>query len=201
VLVADGIMQLEVVDPGHARVIVGGDVPAGKGVNLPGSRLHLPAFTEKDARDLRFGVEHRVDFVALSFIGSAADLEPAEASGIPVIAKVERAQALDDLPAIVARASGVLVARGDLGVEIPIEQVPRVQKELIAIANRLGKPVITATQMLRSMVTSALPTRAEATDVANAVLDGTDAVMLSEETAIGEHPVEAVRVMRRLVAT
>jgi pyruvate kinase len=201
VLVADGIMQLEVVDPGHARVIVGGDVPAGKGVNLPGSRLHLPAFTEKDARDLRFGVEHRVDFVALSFIGSAADLEPAEASGIPVIAKVDRAQALDDLPAIVARASGVLVARGDLGVEIPIEQVPRVQKELIAIANRLGKPVITATQMLRSMVTSALPTRAEATDVANAVLDGTDAVMLSEETAIGEHPVEAVRVMRRLVAT
>lgn len=198
VLLADGLMQLEVIGPGRARVVVGGSVPAGKGINLPGSRLDLPALTEKDRRDLAFGAAHGVDWVALSFVGHAGDLAPAKAAGIPVIAKIERASAVQYLDEIVRAADGVLVARGDLGVEIPIERVPLVQKRIIALANRHAKPVITATQMLRSMVSSPLPTRAEATDVANAVLDGTDAVMLSEETAVGDWPVEAVAMMSRI---
>jgi len=199
VLLADGRMQLEVIDAQHARVLVGGDIPAGKGINLPSSRLDFPALTDKDRDDLRFGVAHGVDLVALSFVARPDDLVEARAAGLPVIAKIERAGALEHLEAIVAAADGVLVARGDLGVEIPIERVPLVQKELIALANRLAKPVITATQMLRSMVESPLPTRAEATDVANAVLDGTDAVMLSEETAIGAWPLEAVQMMARIL--
>jgi pyruvate kinase len=198
VLLADGLMQLEVVDAGHARVLVGGDIPAGKGINLPSSRLDIPALTAKDLDDLRFGVACGVDFVALSFVRQAADLEPAQAAGIPVVAKIERAEAVERMDEIVRAADGIMVARGDLGVEIPIERVPVVQKELIARANLAGKPVITATQLLRSMVDSPLPTRAEATDVANAVLDGTDAVMLSEETAIGRYPTEAVRMLSRI---
>jgi len=200
VLLADGLVQLEVVDAAHARVIVGGDVPAGKGMNLPSSRLDMPPLTEKDREDLQFGVAHGVDFLALSFVRRAADLEGARASGLPVIAKIERAEAVEHMEEIIRAADGVMVARGDLGVEIPIERVPIVQKQLIALANRAAKPVITATQMLRSMVASLLPTRAEATDVANAVLDGTDAVMLSEETAVGRFPVEAVRMMQRILA-
>ncbi len=200
VLLADGLMQLEVVDTAHARVVVAGDIPAGKGVNLPSSRLDLPALTEKDREDLRFGVTAGVDFVSLSFVRRAADLDEVKGTGVPVIAKIETAEATRQIDEIVAAADGVMVARGDLGVEIPIERVPAVQKELIALANRAAKPVITATQMLRSMVDSSLPTRAEATDVANAVLDGTDAVMLSEETAIGHFPVEAVRIMDRIAA-
>jgi pyruvate kinase len=199
VLLADGLMQLEVIDAGHARVVVGGDIPAGKGINLPSSRLDVPALTDKDRTDLRFGVAQGVDFVALSFVRRAADLDEVRASGLPVIAKFEKAEAVENMEEIVRAADAVMVARGDLGVEIPIERVPVVQKELIAAANREGKPVITATQMLRSMVSSPLPTRAEATDVANAALDGTDAVMLSEETAIGSYPVEAVRVMDRIL--
>lgn len=199
VLLADGLMLLEVIDPEHARVVVGGSVPAGKGVNLPSSRLDLPALTPKDEADLRFAAAEGVDLVALSFVSRAEDLAAARGAGLPVIAKIERAPALDHLEAIVAASDGVLVARGDLGVEIPIEQVPFAQKALITLANRLARPVITATQMLRSMVESPLPTRAEATDVANAVLDGTDAVMLSEETAVGSWPVEAVRMMDRIV--
>jgi pyruvate kinase len=199
VLLADGIMQLEVVDARHGRVIVGGDIPAGKGINLPSSRLDIPALTAKDEADLRFGVERGVDYVALSFVRQAADLEPVRAAGVPVVAKIERAEAVEHMGEIVAAADGIMVARGDLGVEVPIERVPVVQKELIALANLAGKPVITATQLLRSMVDSPLPTRAEATDVANAVLDGTDAVMLSEETAIGRYPTEAVRVMERIM--
>jgi len=199
VLLADGAMLLEVVDPTRSRVIAGGDIPAGKGINLPSSRLDLPALTEKDRDDLRFGVAHGVDFVALSFVRRAADLEEVKASGVPVVAKIEKAEAVEHIEEIVAAADGVMVARGDLGVEIPIERVPIVQKELIALANRAAKPVITATQMLRSMVASPLPTRAEATDVANAVLDGTDAVMLSEETAVGRFPLDAVRVMHRIL--
>jgi len=199
VLLADGLMQLEVVDPRHARVIVAGDIPAGKGINLPSSRLDIPALTDKDRDDLAFGVAHGVDFVALSFVRRASDLDEVKARGVPVIAKIEKAEAVARIEEIVAAADGVMVARGDLGVEIPIERVPVVQKELIGLANRAAKPVITATQMLRSMVASPLPTRAEATDVANAVLDGTDAVMLSEETAIGRYPVEAVRVMHRIL--
>jgi pyruvate kinase len=200
VLLADGMMQLEVVSASRSRILVGGSVPAGKGINLPSSRLDMPALTDKDRRDLRFAVEQGVDVVALSFVRRASDLDEARASGLPVIAKIERAEAVEHLDEIVHAADGVLVARGDLGVEIPIERVPLTQKRLIGLANREARPVITATQMLRSMVDSPLPTRAEATDVANAVLDGTDAVMLSEETAVGRYPVEAVSMMRRIVA-
>ena len=200
VLLADGLMQLEVIDAGRARVIVGGDIPIGKGINLPSSRLDMPALTEKDQTDLAFAAEAGVDFVGLSFVSRASDLDAVRRRGLPVIAKIERAGALAYLDEIVAAADGVLVARGDLGVEIPIEKVPLTQKRLIGLANQAAKPVITATQMLRSMVDSPLPTRAEATDVANAVLDGSDAVMLSEETAIGRYPVDAVRVMRRIAA-
>jgi pyruvate kinase len=199
VLVADGVMQLEVVDPARSRVVVGGDIPAGKGINLPSSRLDIPSLTDKDRDDLSFGVAHGVDFVALSFVRRAADLDEVKAGGVPVIAKIEKAEAVGHLDEIVAAADAIMVARGDLGVEIPIEHVPIVQKKLIGLANAAAKPVITATQMLRSMVSSPLPTRAEATDVANAVLDGTDAVMLSEETAVGRFPVEAVGVMQRIL--
>jgi len=199
VLLADGIMQLEVIEGGRCRVVTGGDIPPGKGINLPSSRLDIGPITDKDRRDLAFGVANGVDMVALSFVERADDLKEAKASGLPIIAKIERAGAVERMEEIVRAADGVLVARGDLGVEIPIERVPLTQKRLIALANREAKPVITATQMLRSMVDSRLPTRAEATDVANAVLDGTDAVMLSEETAIGQHPVEAVQMMRRIL--
>lgn len=200
VLLADGAMHLEVVGPGRARVLVGGDIPAGKGINLPSSRLDdVSSFTDKDRSDLAFGARLGVDWTALSFVRRAEDLRPVLDSGVPAIAKIEKAQALEERDSILAAADAIMVARGDLGVEIPIERVPIAQKELIAAANRAAKPVITATQMLRSMVDSPLPTRAEATDVANAVLDGTDVVMLSEETAIGRFAVEAVRVMGRIV--
>ena len=200
VLLADGIMQLEVLDATRARVVVGGDIPAGKGINLPSSHLDIGSLTPKDENDLRFGVEHGVDLIGVSFVRRAADLAPARATGRPVIAKIETAQAVERMAEILDAADGIMVARGDLGVEIPIERVPVVQKALIKLANQAAKPVITATQMLRSMVDSPLPTRAEATDVANAVLDGSDAVMLSEETAVGHYPVEAVRMMERILA-
>jgi len=200
VLLADGIMQLEVVDAKRSRVVVGGDIPAGKGINLPSSLLDTPSLTPKDRIDLDFGVAQKVDYVALSFVRRASDLDDVKKSGLPVIAKIEKPQAIQNLEDIVRAADGVMVARGDLGVEIPIERVPVAQKRVIALANREGKPVITATQMLRSMVDNPAPTRAEATDVANAVLDGTDAVMLSEETAIGKYPVESVRIMDRILA-
>ncbi|HEV7731257.1 MAG TPA: pyruvate kinase [Candidatus Binatia bacterium] len=200
VLLADGMMQLEVVSAERSRILVGGDIAVGKGINLPSSRLDMPSLTPKDRVDLRFAVEQGADVVALSFVRCASDLDEARASGLPVIAKIERAEAVEHLDEIVHAADGVLVARGDLGVEIPIERVPLTQKRIIALANREAKPVITATQMLRSMVDSPLPTRAEATDVANAVLDGTDCVMLSEESAMGAYPVQAVAVMRRIVA-
>jgi pyruvate kinase len=199
VLLADGLMQLEVVDAHRSRVIVGGTIPAGKGINLPTSQLDIPSLTQKDREDLAFGIQHQVDYVALSFVRRASDLDEVKRSGLPTIAKIEKPQAIQNLEEIVRAADGVMVARGDLGVEIPIERVPVAQKRVIALANREGKPVITATQMLRSMVENPAPTRAEATDVANAVLDGTDAVMLSEETAVGQYPVEAVRVMDRIL--
>jgi len=199
VLLADGIMHLEVVDAKHSRVIVGGDIPVGKGINLPSSDLDIPSLTDKDKVDLEFGIRNQVDFVALSFVRRASDLDEVKKSGIPVIAKIEKPEAVRRIEEIVRAADGVMVARGDLGVEIPIERVPVVQKRVIALANREGKMVITATQMLRSMVDSPMPTRAEATDVANAVLDGTDAVMLSEETAAGNYPIESVKVMHRIL--
>ncbi|NOY44376.1 MAG: pyruvate kinase, partial [Deltaproteobacteria bacterium] len=206
---ADGAIPLEViaVEGGRvrARVLSGGTVTSHKGLNLPGKGDALPAVSEKDADDLRFGLRLGVDWVALSFVRSPADLDPArrimeeEGVRVPVIAKVEKRQALDRIDGILEAFDGIMVARGDLGVEMPIEEVPGIQKRLIREANRRAKPVVTATQMLLSMVTNPRPTRAEVTDVANAVLDGTDAVMLSEETAMGHHPVEAVATMARIV--
>lgn len=198
VLLADGAMTLEVVEGSRCRVLVAGDIPPGKGINLPSSRLDIPALTEKDEKDLDFAVSAGVDYVALSFVRTAADLDKPLSSGIPVIAKVEKAEAVENLEAIVDAADGIMVARGDLGVEVPIERVPVVQKRVVKLANEAAKPVIVATQMLGSMVENLTPSRAEATDIANAVLDGTDALMLSEETAVGRHPTAAVMAMDRI---
>jgi pyruvate kinase len=206
----DGMIQLEVErvsGPDVAcRVVVGGELRSRKGLNLPGIDLGMSAFTERDRECLRFALEHGVDAVSQSFVGAAADLEAVRAAAAEsghhpfVIAKIERAIALERLEEIVRAADGVMVARGDLGVEIPIERIPIVQKHLISTANVLAKPVITATQMLESMVEHRRPTRAEATDVANAILDGTDAVMLSAESAMGAWPVEAVAMLARIAA-
>jgi pyruvate kinase len=208
ILLADGLMELQVVKTDatgvYCRVITGGLLTSNKGINLPSGTIRAPALTDKDREDLRFGLAHDVDYVALSFVRSAEDILSAQTiirrakKNIPVIAKIEKHEALNHIDAILEVSGGLMVARGDLGVEIPLENVPLIQKQLIRQANALGKPVITATQMLRSMVESPRPTRAEAADVANAVLDGTDAVMLSEETASGAYPVEAVRFMDRL---
>jgi len=204
-LLADGTIQLRVervteVDI-HCRVLVGGRLGSRKGVNVPSGLSGLPILSEKDLHDLRFGLEQGVDYVGLSFVRSVEDVHAArahiEALGghVPVIAKIETQAALDHFDAIADVADGIMIARGDLSLETPFARVPVVQKQLIAKANRRAKPVITATQMLYSMVSSPQPTRAEVTDVANAILDGSDAVMLSEETAVGEHPVRAVEVM------
>lgn len=204
ILLADGLLQLEVVraTAGGAlcRVVVGGELAARKGINVPTRSVDVPAMTAKDRRDLRFGVANGVDLVALSFVQSAQDVRRCRRlARRPVIAKIEKHEALARLDEILAAADGVMVARGDLGVEIPLERVPMEQKRVLRAANAAGRPAITATQMLRSMVESPRPTRAEVADVANAVLDGTDAVMLSEETAVGRHPVEAVRTMARVL--
>lgn len=188
----------------HCRVTVGGTLSNNKGVNFPGVYLSIKALTEKDRQDLIFGLGQGVDWVALSFVRNPQDvLEIKElisnaGKQVPVIAKIEKHEAIDQMEAILPLCDGVMVARGDLGVELPAEDVPILQKRLIAVANRLGIPIITATQMLDSMVHSPRPTRAEVSDVANAILDGTDAVMLSNETAVGKHPVEAVATMARI---
>ena len=205
VLLADGSLELRVVGRGmrglECRVRVGGPLASHKGVNVPSRTLSLPSLTRKDAVDLRFAVESGFDLLAQSFVQSARDVNNArrlsKAAGrvLPIIAKIERQGALDRLEEILDAADGIIVARGDLGVEIPLARVPRVQKRIIHAANARAKPVVTATQMLESMVTNPRPTRAEATDVYNAILDGTDAVMLSEESAVGRHPVESVRVL------
>jgi len=209
ILLADGLMELVVVETSETdivcRVVTGGTLTSHKGINLPTGTLSAPAMTSKDHKDLLFGLEHDVDYIALSFVRKAEDIRQIkdiivrQGKDTPVIAKIEKHEALDDIEAIVAVSDGIMVARGDLGVEIPLEEVPLIQKRLIGTANIHGKPVITATQMLRSMTASPRPTRAEAADVANAVLDGTDAVMLSEETASGDYPIEAVDYMNRLV--
>ncbi|MBI5015787.1 MAG: pyruvate kinase [Deltaproteobacteria bacterium] len=205
---ADGLILLEVVDRGpasvRARVLSGGQVTSRKGVNLPTGGDALPSMTPKDVDDLRFGLQMGADAVALSFVRSARDAEGPRAimdevgRRVPLLAKIEKRQALHDIDAIVAAFDGLMVARGDLGVEVDLEDVPGIQKDLITRANQAAKPVITATQMLLSMVSSPRPTRAEVTDVANAILDGTDAVMLSEETAQGQYPAEAVATMATL---
>jgi len=206
----DGLVQLQVerVAGGdvHCAVAVGGELRSRKGLNLPGIDLGIGAFTEHDRACLDFALAHGVDAVSQSFVETAADVEAvraaAQAAGKQpfVIAKIERAAALDHFDEILAAADGIMVARGDLGVEVPIEAIAVTQKDLIARANFAGKPVITATQMLESMVTSRLPTRAEATDVANAILDGTDCVMLSGESAMGLYPEEAVAMLARIAA-
>ena len=182
----------------------GGVLTANKGVNLPASDLRISAFTDKDREDLELGLAECVDFVAMSFIRHEKDLEPiherisASSERPLVIAKIEKPQAVERLDPIIAAVDGVMVARGDLGVEMPLEGVPLIQKEIIHQARTAGKVVITATQMLGSMVENPRPSRAEVTDVAHAILDGTDAVMLSEETAVGKYPVEAVAVLNRV---
>jgi len=208
VLVDDGRLELVVTEVRGrdivCQVIIGGPLRPKKGVNFPGSTMRISILTDKDKRDLELGVALGVDFVAASFVQSAADvLEVKEhllglGATTPVIAKIERPQALTNLRDIVLVSEGIMIARGDLGVEIPVEDVPLVQKRIIRLCNDEGKPVITATQMLDSMIQNPRPTRAEATDVANAILDGTDAVMLSNETAAGQYPLEAVEVMARI---
>jgi pyruvate kinase len=208
VLIDDGLVRLrvEAVERGAARcaVVVGGTVSAHKGVNVPGVPVPIPSITRKDAEDLEFALGLGVDFVALSFVRSAADVRDLKAlieqagSHAHLIAKIEKAEAVDALVAILDEADVVMVARGDLGVEIGPEVVPLLQKRIIKAALDRGKPVITATQMLESMVHQPEPTRAEASDIANAILDGTSALMLSEETAIGEYPLESVRTMDRI---
>ena len=205
ILLADGTIELRVEstrgDEIECRVVVGGPLASRKGVNVPARTLSLPSLTGKDREDVRFAVESGFDLIAVSFVQAPEDVEAVRGvsakagRAVPIVAKIERQGALDNLEAILRSANGAMVARGDLGVEIPLARVPEVQKRIIRLANRLARPVITATQMLESMVENPRPTRAEATDVYNAILDGTDAVMLSEETAIGRHPVEAVRVL------
>jgi pyruvate kinase len=189
------------------QVIAGGELRQHQGINLPGVAVSIPALTDKDRDDLAFGLAHGVDYVALSFVRRAADMQlirdaiAAHGAQVGVIAKIEKPEALDDLDAIMALCDGVMVARGDLGVEMPPEQVPLAQKRIIEAANFMGVPVITATQMLDSMIRNPRPTRAEASDVANAIIDGTDAVMLSGETATGAWPIEAVHMMHRIAVT
>ncbi len=209
VLLDDGAMELRVTairgDDVACQVVRGGVLHDRKGMNLPGVRVVAPPLTAKDRADLRFGLSSGIDLVALSFVRSPKDaevlrVEMARAGrNVPAIAKIEKPQALEHLDDVLRAFDGAMVARGDLGVELPPERVPGAQKRIIARANVLSKPVITATQMLESMTRSARPTRAEASDVANAVLDGTDAVMLSGETAVGKYPVEAVLAMDRIV--
>ena len=212
ILLDDGNLELVVIAVGEetvdTRVVEGGALMPNKGVNLPGAELGIPSLTEKDKVDLAFGLEQKVDAVALSFVRTANDitllrqtitqLRP-ECIDIPIIAKLERPEALDNLDAILAVTDGVMVARGDLGVEMPPEAVPIAQKRIIECANRHNKLVITATQMLDSMIHNPRPTRAEASDVANAILDGTDAVMLSGETAAGDFPIQAVQMMSSII--
>jgi pyruvate kinase len=187
------------------RVTEGGPVSDNKGLSLPGMNVSVPALSDKDVADLEFALELRVDMIALSFVRSPADIDlvhkimDARSARLPVIAKLEKPEAVDNLEAIVLAFDGVMVARGDLGVELPLEHVPLVQKRAIQIARENAKPVIVATQMLESMITNSRPTRAEASDVANAVLDGADAVMLSGETGVGRYPIKTVRTMAQIV--
>ena len=208
VLIADGSVKLKVLSTdgiaARCEVEIGGPVSNRKGINLPGVAVSTPSLTRKDKQDLQFGLEEKVDFIALSFVRQPSDvmrlklyLEEHD-SKIQVIAKIEKPEAVENLNAILAESDGVMVARGDLGVEVALEKVPAIQKTIIQRARSMGKFVITATQMLESMIENATPTRAEVSDIANAIYDGTDAVMLSAETSTGKHPVEAVSVMDRI---
>ena len=207
ILINDGLIELVVLEVSEprvmARVLHGGLLSSHKGMNLPGVSVSAPSITEKDREDVAFAVKQGIDYLALSFVRRAQDIMELR-SMIPremlVIPKIEKDSALENIENIVRASDGVMVARGDLGVELPFEEVPWAQKRIIALCNRLGRPVITATQMLESMITHPRPTRAEASDVANAILDGTDAVMLSAETATGQYPRLAVEAMNRIIA-
>ena len=204
----DGAIQLEVISTtgieAKCKVAVGGLLTMNRGINVPGVKLSIPSITSKDLVDLAFGLEQSVDFVAISFVRESSDVLRVKqflqekGADVPLIAKVEKHEAVDDIDNIIAEADGIMVARGDLGVEMPLKQVPTVQKEIIRKCNQVGKPVIVATQMLESMINSIRPTRAEVSDVANAIFDGADAVMLSGETAIGRYPVETVTMMAHI---
>jgi len=209
ILIDDGLIGLTVVDIQgteiKCRIVNGGQIKGRKGVNVPGVKISLPGITDKDAADIVFGIEQGIDFIAASFVRKASDvleirelLEKHNASHIQIISKIENQEGVDNLDEILEVSDGLMVARGDLGVEIPAEEVPLVQKRMIEKCNLVGKPVITATQMLDSMQRNPRPTRAEASDVANAIFDGTDAIMLSGETAAGKYPVESVRTMARI---
>ena len=208
ILIDDGKVCLEVTGVDgprvHTTVLEGGVISDHKGLNLPGVAVSVPALSKKDEDDLRWALRTGFDVIALSFVRSGRDIQDVhrmdeEGRRLPVIAKIEKPQAVDTIDDIVAAFDGIMVARGDLGVEMPLEHVPIVQKRAIKLAKRNAKPVIVATQMLDSMIDNARPTRAEASDVANAVIDGTDAVMLSGETSVGKHPIETVRTMARIV--
>ena len=206
ILVDDGLIELVVLEVRAprvtARVVHGGQVRSHKGINLPGVNVSAPSITEKDRADAAFAVEQRLDYLALSFVRRAADIAELRAlvpKSVLIVAKIEKDSALENIESILRASDGVMVARGDLGVELPFEEVPIAQKKIIRLANIIGRPVITATQMLESMIEHPRPTRAEASDVANAIIDGTDAVMLSAETAAGAYPRLAVQAMRRII--
>jgi len=209
IFLADGTLELKVKDFNSTdiicRVVRGGKLTSHQGVNIPNISIDIPSLTEKDYQDILFGIKNKVDFIGLSFIRRAEDvlkvrkiLKENKAEEISLIAKIEKKEAVDNLKEIIEASDGIMVARGDLGVEIPLENVPLVQKNIIKKCNFIGKPVITATQMLMSMMSNPRPSRAEVTDVANAILDGTDAIMLSEETAVGNYPLEAVETMNKI---
>lgn len=210
VLLDDGLLEMKVIrtegDSVICEVKEGGTLKQRKGVNFPNLNLKLPSLTDKDKRDLEFGIGHDVDWISLSFVRTADDVRELKAlieqRGVikPVIAKIEKPQAIDHLAEIIEESQGIMVARGDLGVEMSPERVPILQKSIIELCNRVGKPVITATQMLESMIVEARPTRAEASDVANAIIDGTDCIMLSGETAAGKFPVKAVEMMSKIAS-
>jgi len=208
ILLGDGEIELEALQVGkneiQCRIVVGGILGSHKGIHFPRSSLNIRALTPEDKKDLAFGIDNKVDLVALSFVRNSQDIIYARremhklGANLPLIAKIEKHEALDNLDSILHNVDGLMVARGDLGLEIAQQRIPAMQKRMIREANRLGKPVITATQMLRSMVWNPRPTRAEVADIANAILDGTDALMLSEETAAGDYPLEAVRIMAQV---
>lgn len=210
ILMDDGLIELRVIessaDTVACKIKTGGLLKENKGINLPGVQVSAPSLTAKDKKDLRFGIQNQVDYVALSFVRQAADLQDIKkiikrmGSDIPVVAKIEKPEAVDNFDEILAETDAVMVARGDLGVEMRHEKVPTIQKMIIQKAIAANKPVITATQMLESMHANPIPTRAEASDVANAIMDGTDAVMLSGETASGQYPLEAVKMMNKIAA-
>ncbi|MDO4616457.1 MAG: pyruvate kinase [Lachnospiraceae bacterium] len=210
ILIDDGLIGLEILHITDTditcKIVNGGDLGERKGVNVPNVKINLPALTEKDIADIRFGIEQEIDYIAVSFVRKGDDVRKVRAvleqyggQNVNIISKIENAEGVDNIDEIIELSDGIMVARGDLGVEIPAYEVPYVQKEIIAKCNQKSKPVITATQMLDSMIRNPRPTRAEVGDVANAVYDGTDAVMLSGETAMGKYPLEAVNMMAQIV--